>query len=107
MSAWYVFGAMGFYPADPVSGEYQLCSPLFDSLRVALPGKRQLSVICHKANPGAVYIRAVTWNGKPYDKNFIRHNMLQEGGKLEYWLQDKPSAWGASVNSRSNGLTAW
>ncbi len=107
MSAWYVFGAMGFYPTDPVSGEYQLCSPLFDSIKVALPGKKQLSVICHKADPGAVYIRAITWNGKPYDKNFIRHGMLQEGGKLEYWLQDKPSAWGGSVNSRSKGLTGW
>ena len=22
MSAWYIFSAMGFYPVDPVSGEY-------------------------------------------------------------------------------------
>ncbi|HEY4150042.1 MAG TPA: GH92 family glycosyl hydrolase [Chitinophagaceae bacterium] len=100
MSAWYIFGAIGFYPVNPVSGEYLLCSPIFDSLTMALPGKKQVNVICHKTSPGAVYIRAVTWNGKPWHKNFIRHAMLQEGGKLDIWLQEKPSAWGAEANSR-------
>ena len=107
MSAWYLFGAMGFYPADPVSGEYQLCSPLFDSLRIALPGKKQFTVICHKTNRGAAYIHSISWNGKAYDENYIRHSMLQQGGKLDIWLQDKPSARGASVSSRSKGLTDW
>ena len=36
MSAWYVFAALGFYPVDPVSNEYQLCSPLFDSVTIRL-----------------------------------------------------------------------
>ncbi len=40
MSAWYVFGAMGFYPVDPVSGNYIMCSPLFDSIQISLPGNR-------------------------------------------------------------------
>ena len=29
MSAWYVFSAMGFYPVNPVSGEYEIGTPLF------------------------------------------------------------------------------
>ncbi|MFR9260885.1 MAG: glycoside hydrolase domain-containing protein [Bacteroides cellulosilyticus] len=27
MSAWYIFSAMGFYPVNPVSGEYILGAP--------------------------------------------------------------------------------
>jgi putative alpha-1,2-mannosidase len=29
MSAWYVFSAMGFYPVNPVSGEYVIGSYVF------------------------------------------------------------------------------
>ena len=29
MSAWYMFAAMGFYPLNPISGEYLLCSSPF------------------------------------------------------------------------------
>ena len=29
MSAWYVFSAMGFYPVNPVSGKYEIGTPLF------------------------------------------------------------------------------
>lgn len=29
MSAWYVFSAMGFYPVNPVSGRYEIGTPLF------------------------------------------------------------------------------
>jgi predicted alpha-1,2-mannosidase len=105
MSAWYIFGAIGFYPVDPVSGEYQLCSPLFDSTTITLPGKRTLKIKCHKTTPGALYIYKASWNGRPYDRNFIRHSLLQQGGVLDIWLQDKPSAWGAAVVNRPKGLS--
>ena len=29
MSSWYVFSAMGFYPVDPISGQYEIGSPIF------------------------------------------------------------------------------
>ncbi len=39
MSAWYVFGAMGFYPVCPGSNEYQLSSPIFDKVVLNLNKK--------------------------------------------------------------------
>ena len=36
MSAWYVFSAMGFYPVNPVSGEYEIGTPLFPEIRMHL-----------------------------------------------------------------------
>jgi predicted alpha-1,2-mannosidase len=107
MSAWYVFGALGFYPANPVSGEYLLCTPLFDSATIQLPNKKQYRLVCHKATATAAYIRKATWNGRLLDKNFIRHSMLQQGGKLDIWLQDEPAEWGAGVNNRPSGLSNW
>ncbi len=105
MSAWYAFAAMGFYPLDPVSGEYLLCSPLFDSIKTKLPANKTFQIICHKRSAKSMYIQKVTVNGKSYNKNFITHQMLQQGSKIEMWLDDAPSSWGSSISSRPSSLS--
>lgn len=104
MSAWYVFAAMGFYPLNPVSGDYLLCSPVFDKMTMQLPGKKQFEISAHKSAADAMCISKVIWNGKLYDKNFITYRMIMQGGKLEIWLTDKPTTWGSSINNRALGL---
>ncbi len=47
MSAWYIFSAMGFYPVDPVSGEYELGVPLFDEVSIELPDGKTFTILCH------------------------------------------------------------
>lgn len=86
MSAWYVFAAMGMYPVDPVSGAYQLSTPVFDRLTLRLPNQKRWTITCHKTAPGAVFISRMTLNGKAYVKNFIHHADLLRGGHLEIWL---------------------
>ncbi|MDQ2863393.1 MAG: glycoside hydrolase family 92 protein, partial [Bacteroidota bacterium] len=105
MSAWYVFGAIGFYPLDPVSGNYMLVSPLFDSVKIKLPNGKLFRIICHKKNPADQYIREVKWNGKLYDRNYLQHSLIMEGGKLEIWLQEEPSAWGSKIKNQPPGLS--
>ncbi|MGC4102172.1 GH92 family glycosyl hydrolase [Ferruginibacter sp.] len=100
MSAWYVFAAMGFYPVNPVSNDYILCTPLFDSITINLRNKKQFKIACTKQSAGSIYIKAVEWNGRVYDKNFINYAMIQNGGRLEIYLQDKPTLWGAGINAR-------
>ena len=39
MSAWYVFSAMGFYPADPCGGEYVLGAPQVPWAQVKVRGE--------------------------------------------------------------------
>src|SRR5688572_12942894 len=104
MSAWYVFAAMGFYPLNPVAGEYLLCSPVFDKVTMQLPGKKQFEIRTHKSAADAIYISKINWNGKLYDKNFVTYKMIMQAGKLEIWLTDKPTTWGSSINHRAWGL---
>jgi predicted alpha-1,2-mannosidase len=106
MSAWYVFAAMGFYPLNPVSNEYLLCAPLFDSISIKLPDNKQLLVVCHKASTGSRYINKVWLNKKLYNKNYINHSLFTNGGKLEIWLQDVPSNWGSKAENRPSSLTS-
>jgi predicted alpha-1,2-mannosidase len=89
MSAWYVFAAMGFYPVDPVSGEYQLCSPLFDQVSIHLPNGKVWKIICHKTSDDAMYIDKLLINGKAYQQHFIRHSDLVKGGQMDVYLSSR------------------
>ncbi len=47
MSAWYVFSSFGFYPLDPVSGEYEIGCPMFESAKIYLDNGNTFNV-CRK-----------------------------------------------------------
>ena len=87
MSAWYVFAAMGLYPVDPVSGNYALCTPLFDNIVLRLSGNRETVIAVHKQNAQAVYIDKVLWNDVRLGSLFVTHEHLVRGGRLDIWLK--------------------
>ncbi|MEO5681526.1 MAG: GH92 family glycosyl hydrolase [Chitinophagaceae bacterium] len=94
MSAWYVFAAIGFYPVNPVSGDYQLCTPLFDAVTIHLPGGKQFSIKCSRKNTGDTYIKKITWNNQVYKHPFIKYADIIKGGALSIELQAVPGTWG-------------
>lgn len=105
MSAWYVFAAMGFYPVNPVSGEYIFTTPLFDHIQLQLPGGKKFSIRVHRPSANAVYIKQLNWNGKNYTKNYITYQMIMQGGQLDCWLSEQPGNWGTDPGARSKGLS--
>jgi predicted alpha-1,2-mannosidase len=107
MSAWYIFASLGFYPLDPVSGEYLCCTPLFDRISIQLPDKKKFETICHKSSSNAAYISKIILNGKLYTKNYITYPIIMQGGKLEIWLQNEPSTWGNQIENWPKGLTSY
>ena len=44
MSAFLVFSAMGFYPVNPASAEYDLGSPIFDRIEMDLPNGKTFTL---------------------------------------------------------------
>ncbi|TFB31883.1 GH92 family glycosyl hydrolase [Pedobacter alluvionis] len=91
MSAWYVFEAMGFYPVDPVSGNYQLTSPLFTQTVISFNNGKKLTITAIKKSKKSIYSSKIIFNGKPFTKNQITHQSLIQGGKLIFYLQDQPA----------------
>lgn len=89
MSAWYVWCAIGMYPLDPVSGEYEIVKPLFDSLIINLDNNKLIDVKVHSHSENERYIKRVLWNGKSLNKSSISHLELVKGGCLEYELTDE------------------
>ena len=60
MSAWYVFSALGFYPADPCGGIYVIGSPLGDQARLALDPKHYPGRRVHRHRPEQLALRTCT-----------------------------------------------
>lgn len=81
MSAWYVLASMGFYPVDPVSGEYRFSVPIFDEVSIKTALGKRLRIV-NKAS-SSYKIKKLIYNGKPVDATHIRFSMLQQGGVLE------------------------
>jgi putative alpha-1,2-mannosidase len=106
MSAWYILSALGFYPVDPVSGNYVFGSPLFDSASIELGRGKQLEIETVGNGPDKPYIQDVTWNGKPYAKSWFSHSDIAQGGKFILKMGDKPNAaFGAQPSVRPTSMT--
>lgn len=91
MSAWYIFSSLGFYPVYPASLEYVIGSPLFDKATIHLEGGKQFTVQTVKNGPDSPYIQSMTLNGRPYNKSFITHQNIMNGGVLKITMGSKPN----------------
>ena len=90
MSAWYVFSAMGFYPVNPVSGEYEIGTPLFPEMRLNLNNGKTFTVLAPNVSRENIYIQSVKVNGQPYDKSYITHQQIMEGATVEFVMGNQP-----------------
>ncbi|GGO64835.1 GH92 family glycosyl hydrolase [Bowmanella pacifica] len=90
MSAWYLFSALGFYPVDPVSGEYVLGSPEVQSADIHLENGKVFKIRTENQGPKQVYVKAVTLNGKPLQGFRLRHSDILAGGELVFTMSETP-----------------
>lgn len=87
MSAWYVFSAMGFYPANPADGKFILGSPVLDRVTVSLPGDKTFTVIAEGNSRENVNVSASYLNGVKLDRNYITWEEITAGGELRFVMK--------------------
>jgi predicted alpha-1,2-mannosidase len=83
MSAWYVWSALGMYPMNAASGNYVFGSPMIDGATITLPANKKLQIKVKNNSPENIYIRKVSFNGKPHSTISISHAEIEKGGLLE------------------------
>ncbi len=88
MSAWYIFSAMGFYPVNPVSGEYELGTPLFPEVRLHMNNGNTFTIKAPNAGNGNYLVRSVRVNGKPHKGTTISHKSIANGGTMEFDMSE-------------------
>jgi predicted alpha-1,2-mannosidase len=108
-SAWYVFSALGFYPVDPVSGNYVLGSPLFDKLTLKLDPKfakgKTFTVVAKNNSASNPYIQSATLNGQPMTRSWISQADIVSGGKLVLTMGPTPNKnFGSAPQDRPPGM---
>lgn len=100
MSAWLVFSMIGFYPVCPGMPYYVIGSPGFEESIISLDNGKKFIVEAKGYSEENIYIQSATLNGKPYDKNYILHQDIMNGGKLSFVMGNTPNKeWASSPGS--------
>lgn len=92
MSAWYILSAMGFYQAEPGSGRYWLGSPLVDEAEITTE-KGTFRVVVENNSAENRYIQSVNLDGKIWDKGYIEHKDIANGGVLTLKMGPQKTLW--------------
>ena len=90
MSAWYVFSAMGFYPVNPVSGKYEIGTPLFPEMKLHLANGKTFTVLAPKVSKENIYIQSIKVDGQPYNKTYLTHEQIMSGATVEFEMGNTP-----------------
>jgi predicted alpha-1,2-mannosidase len=105
MSAWYIFSAMGFYPYLHSVPEYTIGSPIFDEVILNLPNGKACTITAKNNSAENMYIQSMKINGKAWDKTFLPHDVIVNGGDIEFVMGPKPSRWGTAKDSRPYSMS--
>jgi predicted alpha-1,2-mannosidase len=89
LSAWYVFGALGLYPAQPGTGTLALSAPLFRRAEVRLAHRKKLVI----ESAGGPYIGSLSLDGKAHDRPWLRYCEVAGGGTLAYATSSHATRW--------------
>jgi predicted alpha-1,2-mannosidase len=90
-SVWYVFSALGFYPVCPATDQYVVGTPLFRKATLSLENGKKLVIEAPDNSDKNRYVGKLKLNGKNYEKNWLSHTELLQGGKLEFKMVDEPN----------------
>jgi predicted alpha-1,2-mannosidase len=104
-SAWYLFGALGFYPLQVGSPYYAIGSPLFREATLHLENGRDLVVRARHNSQENVYVQGLTLNGRRIDRAYLAHRELARGGVLTFEMGPRPSRWATGRHAAPPSIT--
>ncbi|MEU4350297.1 GH92 family glycosyl hydrolase [Streptomyces sp. NPDC023838] len=93
-SAWYVWAALGMYPATPGADTLALHGPQFPSVLI----QRAAGNITINTSGSGPYVQGLGVNGSPTSHSYLRYPDLAAGATLTYTMGTAPSAtWGTGA----------
>jgi hypothetical protein len=99
MSSWYVLSSMGFYSVTPGTNYYAIGKPHFEKAIINLENGKKFKIIANKLSDDNIYIQSAKLNGNDYDRSYLLHQDIMNGGKLVFEMGDKPNKEWAKNNS--------
>jgi predicted alpha-1,2-mannosidase len=82
MSAWYIFATLGFYPVNPVSGQYVAGWPQVNNAVIMTAHGKKL--VLAKKSVASSRMKLIILNSKSIGNNGLTHQALSAGGYLQF-----------------------
>lgn len=89
MSAWYMFSVMGFYPLNPVSGEFVLGAPQVSKIQISVGNGKQFTVEAKNLSDKNMFVEKIELNGKPHTQKTISYKDIMNGSTLVFYMTEK------------------
>ncbi len=101
MSAWYVFSALGLYPAVPGTGNFVLNAPRFAKSVLHLENGRDVTIKAPGADGSKLqYVSGLKVGSQPSDHVYVNVDQLKRGTTLDFGLTgDATAKWGTSPSA--------
>ena len=105
LSAWYVWSALGLYPAIPGVGGLAVGSPLFPSVTIR-SGLGRLRIEAPTAGSTRPYVSGLRLAGRTYRRTWLPISALRGDRVLRFELSSTPQRWGTSSVARPPSFPA-
>jgi predicted alpha-1,2-mannosidase len=91
MSAWYVLSAIGLYQVTPGDPVYTFGSPVFEEIKINFENGKSFTIKANNNSTENIYIQSAVFNGRKYNKLFIAHQEILNGGELVFEMGNRPA----------------
>lgn len=98
MSAWYIFSSLGFYPLNPVSNEYIIGSPVFDSAKVQLFNGNELKLYYKNQGGENIFVSSINYDGRESKKSFLCFDELVSSKSITFNMNNSAEDFGKNEN---------
>ena len=110
MAAWYVLSSIGLYQVCPGQPIYQLTAPIFAKVLLELDSRfypgGTFTIEAKNLSNKNIYIQSAKLNGKSYNKPWISHQDIVNGGKLFFEMGPEPNKdWASSPDVAAPSMT--
>lgn len=100
MASWFVYSALGIYPANPGDAAFLIGSPIFSEVNLHLDGGKTFTIKANQVSSENRFIQSAQLNGKVFDQAWISYEDIMNGGTLEFEMTSVPNtAWGAKASA--------
>jgi len=96
LSSWFVWSAIGLFPAIPGTSTLVIGAPLFPEIKLRLDSG-MVTITADGAAHDAAYVQSLTVNRAAYNRAWITLADIARGARLDFRLGSSPNtSWGAT-----------
>jgi predicted alpha-1,2-mannosidase len=93
MTSWWLFNAIGLFPAIAGDDVLTVGAPRFSRVVLSLPHGRELRILAAGGTRSKPYVGSAAVNGRPLDNAWLRYSQLKRGATLRLRTSSQPSRW--------------